>query len=116
MDISYLLLRRLPIILMALAGILIAIVRWKRHPKVSLLAVLGMGLFLLESLTFMFVYYFLPRFVERGWTFGSVTTLYALAQACQDFLFAAVIILLVVAAFSQREPPASRVEPKSVAM
>ncbi len=48
MDISYLLLRRLPIILLALVGILIAIVRWKRYPKVSLLTAFGMGLFYLN--------------------------------------------------------------------
>lgn len=112
MDLSYLLLRRLPIILLALVGILLAIVRWKRHPKVSLLTAFGMGLFLFQSLTFMFVYYFLPRLVDRGWTYGSVNHLYTLAQICQDFLFAGVIILLVAAAFSQRRSQISDVERK----
>lgn len=116
MEISYLLLRRLPIILIALVGILIAIARWKRHPKVSLLTVFGMGLFLTQSLTFMFVYYFLPRLRDSGWTYDGIGRLYALAQVCQDFLFAGVIILLVVAAFSQRQPPTSNVETKPAAM
>jgi len=102
MGILYLLLERLPIILLALVGILIAAARWKRHPKVSLLTTVGLGLFLLESLTFMFLYYFLPRLVNRGWAYGSINHLYTVAPLCQDFLFAGVIILLVVAAFSQR--------------
>ncbi len=114
MDAAYLLLGRLPIILLALVGIVLAIARWKRHSKVSLLTAFGMGLFLFESLTFMFVYYFLPRLRDRGWTYDSINNLYTLAQVCQDFLFAGVIILLVAAAFSQRHSQLSNVETRAV--
>ncbi|MCM3872179.1 MAG: hypothetical protein ND895_15965 [Pyrinomonadaceae bacterium] len=116
MELVYLLARRLPIILLALVGIVLAIARWKRHPRVSLLTAIGMGVFLSQSLFFMFVYYFLPRLRDSGWTYDSIGRLYAVAQVCQDFLFAGVIILLVVAAFSQRHPQTSNVETKSVAL
>jgi hypothetical protein len=112
-DFSYRLLSRVPLILLVVAGILLAIVRWKRHSKVSLLTVLGLGLFLFQSLTFMFLYTFLPRLLERGWTFTSINLLYTATQLCQDFLFAGAIILLVVAAFSQRQPQLASVDTKS---
>lgn len=114
MDAAYLLLGRLPIILLALVGIVLAIARWKRHSKVSLLTVFGLGLFLFQSLTFMFLYSFLPRLLDRGWTYQSINHLYTLAQVCQDFLFAGVIILLVAAAFSQRHSQLSNVETRAV--
>ncbi len=103
MDISYLLLRRLPLVLFALAGILIALIRWKRHPKVSVLTILGMLLLSIQSLTFMFVYYLLPRLINWNWSYTSINYLYTLAQVCQDVFFSVVIILLVVAAFSDRQ-------------
>ena len=114
MDVAYLLLGRLPIILLALVGIVLAVARWKRHSRVSLLTVLGLGLFLFQSLAFMFLYTFLPRLVDRGWAYASINHLYTLAQVCQDFLFAGVIILLVVAAFSQRHSQISNVESNAV--
>ncbi len=103
MEITYFLLPRTPILLLALVGILIAIVRWKRHPKVSVLTFLGLGLFLIQSLTFMFVYYYLPRLPQTGWALSSMNTLFSVVQVCQDFLFAIVIVLLVTAAFSSRQ-------------
>lgn len=112
MEILSLLLMRLPNILLALVGILLAIARGKRHPMVSLLTVVGLGLFLFQSLTFMFVYHFLPRLLDSGWTYGSIDRLYTLAQVGQDFLFAGVIVLLVAAAFSQRHSQISDVERK----
>ena len=114
MDAAYLLLSRLPIILLALVGIVFAIARWKRHSRVSLLTVFGLGLFLFQSLTFMFLYSFLPRLHNRGLTYASINHLYTFAQVCQDFLFAGVIVLLVAAAFSQRYSHVSNVEAKPV--
>ncbi|MCM3900353.1 MAG: hypothetical protein ND866_01460 [Pyrinomonadaceae bacterium] len=114
MDFSYFLLSRLPIILLALVGILLAIARWKRHSKVSLLTIFGLGLFLFQSLTFMFLYSLLPQLQDRGWTYASINHLYTFAQVCQDFLFAGVIILLVAAAFSQRHSQISNDETKAV--
>lgn len=106
-DITYFLLPRTPPLVLALVGILIALVLWKRHPKVSLLASLGLVLFLVESLTFMSVYYYLPRLIRTGWTLSDVNTVFMVAQVCQDCLFAVVIVLLVAAAFSSRQPQIS---------
>lgn len=110
----YVLLRRLPVLLLLLAGILFAIIRWKRHPKVSVLTVLGLGLFLLQSLAFTFVYFFLPRLQERaGWSPRNTNNLYTVVEVCQDMFYSIVIVLLVGAAFSQRKPQTSdsRTEP-----
>ena len=66
MEISYfyyLFGRRWPMLLLVLAGIAVAIVRWKRHPKVSLLTVSGMVLFIGQSLTFGSIFYFCRGFM-----------------------------------------------------
>jgi hypothetical protein len=79
-----------------------AIARWRRHPKVSLLTVIGLRLSLFQSLTFASIYYFLPRLHDSGWSYGAVNNLYTVANLCQDLFQALVIILLVIAAFTQR--------------
>ena len=72
---EYLLARRWPMLLLVLAGIVIAIRRRKRHPKVSLLTVLGLGLFIAQSLTFGSIFYLLPRLLERGFSYGNINNL-----------------------------------------
>jgi hypothetical protein len=98
----YLFGRRWPMLLLVLAGILVALVRWKRHPKVSLLTVSGLGLFILQSLTFGSVFYLLPRLHDRGFSYGNINNLYLIIEVCRDIFYSAVIVLLVSAVLTQR--------------
>lgn len=94
-------LRRSPMILMTLSGIVIALVRWKHHPKVSLLTLLGLGLYLVQAVVFTIVFYLVSVLTQNGrWVY---TGLY-LVQEC---FYAIMIILLVTAALSQRTSPVS---------
>jgi hypothetical protein len=91
-------------LLLVLAGIIVAVVRWKRHPKVSLLTVSGLGLFIVRSLTFGSIFYLLPRLHDRGFSYGSINSLYLVVEVCGDIFYSAVIVLLVSAVLSQRNP------------
>jgi hypothetical protein len=91
-------------LLLVLAGIAVAIVRWKRHPKVSLLTVSGMVLFIGQSLTFGSIFYFLPWLHDRGFSYDTINNLYLVFEICRDIFYSAVIVLLVSAVFSQRNP------------
>ena len=114
MEISYfyyLFGRRWPMLLLVLAGIVVAIVRWKRHPKVSLLTASGLVLFIVQSLTFGSIFYFLPWLHDRGYSYGSINNLYLVVEICRDIFYSAVIVLLVGAVLSQRNP--AEIEPTS---
>ena len=103
---SYLLrglLLRTPTLILFLAGVLFAISFWKRHPKASLLTLLGLCIWQLESFTFMFVYYKLPDWLrENGWSYESMDKVYLTLNLVQDVVYSMMLILLVAAAYSQR--------------
>ena len=93
--------------LMSLAGLLFAVIRWKRHPKVSLLTVAALLLLLIQSLTFGTIYYYLPELLRQGFTYGTLNSLYLLVEVCRDIVYSIIVVLLVSAAFSGRSPTES---------
>ena len=104
MDASYLLYvfaGRTPLILLLIAGIVFAMIRWNRHPKVSFLTILGLLFYLLESTFFTFMIYLLSA-LPMGRSLAMSETAYTVLYILDDFAYAAVLIVLVGAAFSQR--------------
>jgi hypothetical protein len=105
---EYLLLRRSVLLLVVLGGIVFAIVRWKRHPRVSLLTTIGLGLYLVESCAFAFLFHYLPRFFDTlHLSASNISVLDPVLQLADDFGFSVVLILLVAAAFSRRNHSAT---------
>ena len=101
--IGYLLLRRALLLVVIFAGLIFAFARWKRHPRASLLTVLGLGFYLFESTAFAFIFHYLPRwFITWRLTPNNISILDGALQLVDDFAFALVLILLVAAAFSRR--------------
>jgi hypothetical protein len=94
-----LLLRKSPLLLVLLAGLIMMFVRWKRHPRASLLGAIATALYILEILVFSFIY--LPSMFMR---FGSRDWIYTFIQIADDLVYAGILILLVSAAFSDRKP------------
>ena len=97
--------RRWPVMLVVLAGLVFAIIRWRRHPKVSALTVAGLLLFQLQSLAFSSLYYFLPRLADHGWTWRSIVHLSIGLDICHDLVFTVAFALLAVAIFTGRTQP-----------
>jgi hypothetical protein len=98
------LVRRLPMLLLAAGGIVFALLRWKRHPRVSLLTVIAFAVFLIDAFIFSIVLYVLPDiFRPMLVTAKMINWFYFFMYFFDDLVFALVIILLTVAAFSQRE-------------
>ena len=94
--------RRWPVMLVVLMGLVFAILRWRRHPKVSALTVAGLLLFQLQSLTFSSLYYFLPRLADHGWTWRSIDHLSIVLDICHDLVFTVAIALLAAAVMTGR--------------
>lgn len=100
---GYFLVRRAPILLLTLGGVVFALIRWKRHPKVSLLTIIGLSFLLIQSLVYTAVLYQLPFIFESlRVDYGSQQTYYTVFYVLYDIAYAFVIVLLVAAAFSQR--------------
>ena len=97
---------RIPLFLLLLGGIGFALMRWNRHPRVSFLTILGLFLYLLESIFFTFIVFMLPTLLPAGARFvasDSLDSLYMVLFLLDDFAYAAVIIVLVSAVFAQRK-------------
>ena len=96
-------LRRLPMLILSVVGILFAVVRWKRHPKVSLITMSAFGIYLIDFVAYTSIRYWLPnaipamRLSDIGYT-----RLLTVISVLDDFVFAVIIILLVTAAFTGR--------------
>jgi hypothetical protein len=100
---GYFLVRRAPVLLLTLGGIIFALIRWKRHPKVSLLTLISLGFFLVVSLVYTILLYQLPFVFERlRVDYASYRIFYTVIYVLYDVSYAFVIVLLVAAAFSQR--------------
>lgn len=94
---------RIPLFLLLLGGIGFAFMRWNRHPRVSFLTILGLFFYLLESIFFTFIVFLLPTVLPAGARFVASDALYTVLFLLDDIAYAAVIIVLVSAVFTQRK-------------
>jgi hypothetical protein len=97
------LVRRLPMLLIVLGGSIFAVLRWKRHPRVSLMTLIALVLYLIEAVVFIAFLYWLPDLTRAirlsgeasGWAYSGIFFI-------EDFAFAAILLLLVGAALTGR--------------
>lgn len=102
------LLQRSPLLLVVLAGILFSIVRWRRHPKASLITLIGLVFYLIKFFGFTALNYWIPSLRESmHWSYATANNLYTVLHVVNDFAFAIVIVLFVAAAFVNRRPVAA---------
>jgi hypothetical protein len=95
--------RRSPMLLLALGGSIFAILRWKRHPRVSLMTVSAMVIYMIDAVVFQIFLYYFPFMIRNVQVSPkAIDWLYFFIFFFQDFVFAIITILLVAAAFSQR--------------
>lgn len=94
---------RIPLFLLLLGGIGFALARWKRHPRVSLLTTLGLLFYLLESIIFTFIMFLLPTALPSAVSIVASDLIYTVLFVIDALAYAAVIIVLVSAVFTQRK-------------
>lgn len=93
---------QLPSLLAIIACIIAALVRWKRHPKVSLTVVIALTLMALHTLIFAFVYAFVPDYVARAWGSGSMQRVITLISFINNSLLAIAMAVLLAGVFMNR--------------
>lgn len=103
------LLAQLPSLLVMLGCMIVAIVRWRRHPKVSLLVLLSLALMMLQGIFYAVVYTWVPDWFLRA--VGPASTemvarnVYLVLGLFSNGTLAIGLILLLAAIFTQRGLP-----------
>jgi hypothetical protein len=92
-----------PILLVWLAGFILAAVHWRRHPRVSLLTVIALAIFLVETLVNTYLNLWLPLMLsERGVAAVQIGQLFAAKGILTSIIGAVAWGLLIAAIFSGR--------------
>lgn len=102
-DITRMIYTQLPLYLTWVAGIVLALVFWRRHPRVSLLAALAFAVLLTNSVIGNYLAASLPLMLhERGLTLNQLGPLLFARGMVQSVISAAATGLLIAAAFGWR--------------
>lgn len=101
---------QLPSLLTMVGCILAAILRWRRHPKVSMAVVAGMGLMLVHAFVFAFVYAFVPDLFLRPGNYGMFRTVINVISFLYNSSLAIAFGILLWAVFMKRDAPAALTE------
>lgn len=99
---SYML-RRTPMLLVALTGIVLAVIKWRKHSKASLFLILGFGLYIFSALFFTALNNWLrPVLSKRGFNTNSIEWAYFAVSILQNSTWALMLAFIIAAIFSQR--------------
>lgn len=104
------LLTQLPSLITLLVGTVAALMRWRRHPSVSLVLAAGLVWMLVNILAFSVVYTFvLPSFFRSSALFlrSSIQFIYTAVGFVYNFAIVIGFALLLTAVFMKRTPPAA---------
>jgi hypothetical protein len=96
------LLLQLPSLLAIVACAIAAVIRWKRHPKVSLTVTVSMLLFLGVTVLFAFLFTFVPDLFIRQGNYRSIQTVITILSFFYNSTWAIALAILLGAIFMQR--------------
>jgi uncharacterized BrkB/YihY/UPF0761 family membrane protein len=102
LDVLWSLVLQLPSLLTMLACIMAAIIRWRRHPKVSLALATGLGLLILHAFIFALVYAFVPELFARPGNYGMMRTVVNVITFLYNSSLAIAFGILLLAVFMKR--------------
>jgi hypothetical protein len=91
---------QLPLLLVWLVGMIMAIVRWGRHPRVSAFVLIAVFAAAATSFGGQIVFRMLPHFSDSA----NLSWLFPLVSGCMSILYAACWACMLFAAFAAREP------------
>jgi hypothetical protein len=101
---GFIILRRLPLVLLFLSAMLVAFVRARRHPKVSLLLGLALGFDLIETFIYQIINRSLiPLQSSLKIPEPQLQTLYTVLAVLDDFALAAILVLVTAAVLTGRK-------------
>lgn len=100
------LMHQLPTMVTLLGCMVFATIRWKRHPKVSLLLIITLVLLFIHGLFFTAVYTWVPGWILQTRSFdasGSIQTVLTVLGLISNTTLAVIFVLMLVSIFMQRK-------------
>jgi hypothetical protein len=92
-----------PLLLVWIAGIVLAVLHWQRYPKIALATSIACTLFILDALVGTFISLWLPSFlVEQGQSATQIGTAFAFVGSIRSLLHALLWAAVLFAIFSGR--------------
>jgi hypothetical protein len=105
------LVEQLPSLLTLLGCIVFAFMRWKRHPKVSLTIIVGLGLLFFHALVFLVIFDVVPRLFIKPGTVEDTESIRKTVSLVLGLLFntglAVAFAVLLAGVFMERKPVGS---------
>lgn len=94
---------RLPYLLVLVGGLVVVLMRWSRHPRASLMALLGIAVLLLSSLATLVVYDLVSMAMNRWqWPMERAELLFTATSFLVFTVDAVGVALLLAAVFRER--------------
>jgi hypothetical protein len=91
-----------PHYVVAIVGIILAVTRWRLHPRISAFALIGFGASLLIGLAMVAVYQIVPMSLYRGHNYAMAGTIMTVIGVMSSLLQAGCYAFLVAAIFCGR--------------
>ena len=117
MDLIKICLPLTPLFLAWIAGMVLSVVWWQRHPKISLLALLGFAGLLISLFGNIVLNLWMSRAAFRnGWSSNQITTFYTVKSVITSLLEAGLTAMLIYAIFGwrrQQARPAAGNDPRA---
>ena len=107
MDVLWSLVLQLPSLLTMLACIVAAVLRWKRHPKVSLAVVVALSVMIVHAFIFAFVFAYVPELFARPGDYGMMRAVINVISFIYNSSLAIAFGILLLAVFMKRSSPAA---------
>ena|SRR5258708_4923603 len=98
------LLTQLPSLLTLFVFLIVTLLRWKRHPKVSAVGALSLFLLIVHGLFFSVAYIWILRLFPVASAIDQSRNFMNLFVLIGNVLFAIILALLIVAIFLERKP------------
>ena len=95
---------RLPLYLVFIAGVILSIVYWQKHPKVSLWALIGFGIMILLNIISPFIENLIIRLPEtHGYAHDQIGKFFAVYGIIYSIIETTALVLVLFAVFGDRQ-------------
>ena len=92
----------IPVLIVIFIGVIIALTRWKRHPKISLLALLGLGGQVILFVINITVNLYAERVLFGTWASDQISAFYTAKYIVTSLIEAGLWVLVLLAIFKER--------------
>jgi len=103
---------QLPVLIVLIVGLIFAIIRWKKHPRTSLLTLIAIVIILIVTILGVISNSFLPQILyTSNIDYSTIGIIFSVTSVLFNIMTAVSWVLLLIALFGKRKEKAPVVEP-----